>query len=271
MVVRLAGAFLLALLTFSCASLPGGGDLAPSGEGRVSPGGARSIGGPEELITDLSPRDGKPVFLGIAARRRNREDEELDAIRHVAEQASRYGRLGARYAVSSRRTSRRTAMIDDVITQWDEDGVDALMEDVTVVQSFSDNAGTYILATVDGLSAPPADVGSWPHRQTGEPSWVTQPPELPGYLVAVGVEQRRRDFRDSMDSVDQAALTELLLQSGATIRLRNESRTVDGVGTKEEAVSFQEASTVLRGFYVVARYASSDGRTVYSLAVAQEE
>ena len=264
MIVRLAGILSITLLMLSCATMPVGAP-APGG------GSGRSVRGPEELITDLSPRDGKPVFLGVGARRRDREDEELDAVRHVAEQASRYMRLGARYRVAAQRTSRRTATIDDVITQWDESRVEAIMEDVTILQSFSDNAGTYILATVDGLPAPPSGVGSWPHRQTGEPPWVTQPPELSGYLVAVGVEQRRRDFRDSMDSADQAALTELLLQSGATIRSRNESRTVDSVGTQEQGVSYQEASTVLRGFYVVARYASSDGRTVYSLAVAREE
>ncbi|MFW5688417.1 MAG: hypothetical protein ACOC1U_02505 [Spirochaetota bacterium] len=253
-------------LVSACATLPG---LPPAASGSAAP--PRSVADPGELTRDLSPRDGQAVFLGVAHRLRERGDERSVAIRHAAEQASRYMRLGARYRLLTARDAGRTNTLDDVITQWDEAAVGALMDDVDVLEEYVDQDGTYILATVRGVPGPPAAVAGWPGTRGGEPAWIRRPPALEGFLAAVGASQRRRDFRDSLDFADQAALTEILLQSGASIRMLNESQTVENVGTREQVTATQEASTVLRGFYVVARYISENGRTVYSLAVAREE
>jgi hypothetical protein len=229
------------------------------------------VSSPLDLTRNLSSSEGRPMFLGIAARQRDRSLEEEVAVRHVAEQASRYRRLGARYTILIRRTGATAGTLDNVITQWDEAGVDDVMNDVEVVETYVDQDGTYVIATVTGLPRTPVEVEAWPGLGDGEPAWVSRPPTLSGYLAGVGVAQRRRRLRDSVDFADQAALTELLLQSGASIRMSSESQTVENVGTRERVTASQEASTVLRGFYVVARYISMDGRTVYSLAVAREE
>lgn len=223
-------------------------------------------------MADLRPRDGRPIFLGVANRLRNREDEETAALLHAAEQASRYTRIAAQYRYVSQRSGRSIGYVDDIDAQWDAGLADRLVESMEVLQSWQDNDGTYVLATVDELPAPPpVSTLSVAAAAGTEPSWISQTPVIPGYLVSIGISQRSMRFRDSLDTADQEALKSVLLQAGATVRMIQDAQAVERRGTREMVTSAEEASTVFRRFYVLARHASSDGRYYYSLVVAQEE
>ncbi len=229
------------------------------------------IGGRESLMADLRPRDGSPVFLGVATRLLDREDEEPAAILHAAEQASRYVRMAAQYRFVAQRSQRSIGYLDDIDAQWDSNLADQLVSSMEVLESWRDEEGTYVLARTEGVpSAPPVttiEIGG----SGAEPRWVTQTPEIPGYLIGVGISQRSRRFRDSLDTADQEALKSVLIQAGATVRLIQDAQSVDRQGTREMVTSAEEAAATLRAFYVLARYASPDGRYYYSLVIAQEE
>ena len=221
---------------------------------------------------DLRPRGGQPVFLGVSNRRRDRDEEVDVAAAHVAEQASRYLRMAAVYQYVTQRGTDGFGYLDNVDTSWSTDAADQLVEDVEILESRQVDDGTLVLATVAGL--PPApEIPSAPLQSddTGRPAWVSRPPQIPGYLVAVGSTRRSRTLRDTIDNADQEALKALLIQAGSTLRMVEDRRSVEQRGTTNTITSSEEAEATLLGFAVVARYASADGRYHYSLAIAREE
>lgn len=227
----------------------------------------------ETTVTqDLRPRGGVPVFLGVANRRLDRDQEEAEAIAHVAQQASRYVRTSAIYQYVSQRGSEGIGYLDDVITDWDEQLAEELVASVEVLTSRQTDEETVITAHVSGLPPAPAmDHITLAGTADSPPRWVSSTPEIPGYLVAVGTAQRRRTLRDTIDATDQEALKAILIQTGSTLRMVEDRRSVERRGTTGTVTSAEEARATLSGFQVVARYMTSDGTYHYTLAVAREE
>jgi hypothetical protein len=225
------------------------------------------------LMADLTPRDGRPVFLGVSGRLRNRDTEYDAAVLHVAEQASRYVRFFAEYRYITETTTGSVGYLDDITGRWDADFADSLIEEVEVIREVQDNEGTYVLGTVTGIPSAPA-VPALPSTDGSDgahPAWVDTPPRIPGHITVVGITTPSRRFRDSLDRADQEALKEILLNTGTTVRMIEDLRDRDRQGTSMTVTSSQEAAATLRSFYVLARYMSPDRRYYYSLAVAREE
>ncbi len=226
--------------------------------------------GPEMMMQDLTPVDGNALFLGVAMRLRNREKERDTAILHVAEQASRYVRLQAAYRFISQSDTGGIGYLDDVNAVWDAEYADSLVDSVEVLRESSDAVGTYILGYVPGLPSPPS-LPSIGYTGSEEPRWIATPPSVSGYLTTVGVTTPSRRLRDSLDRADQEALVGLLQQTGTTVRMIEDRRERERTGTEMTVTTEQRADATLRGFYVLARYASPNGRYYYSLAIAREE
>lgn len=221
---------------------------------------------------DLRPQNGTPLFLGVANRTHDRDEEEPEAILHVAQQASRYLQTSATYQYVSQRGSEGVGYLDDITTQWDQDLATELTDAVEVISSVRTDTATVVTARVNGLPAAP-DLRAIETGGDGEsvPRWIATTPEVPGYLVAVGTAQRRRTLRDTIDFTDQDALKAILIQSGSTLRLVEDRRSVERRGTTGLVTSAEEARATLSGFQVIARYASPDGSYHYSLAIARKE
>jgi hypothetical protein len=98
---------------------------------------------------------------------------------------------------------------------------------------------------------------------------VSDTPEIPGFDVAVGVAERRLRRADSVTAADERALGEIVLARGARVRAVEDARRVEGEGAVGQRTKAQEAADAVRGFYVLSRFVSSDGRYYYSLAVAR--
>ena len=225
---------------------------------------------PTDLMRDLTPRNGQAVFLGIANRLQNRDDERPAAIRHVAQQASRFVRIRAQYQFVSERNTSSIGYLDNIDTTWDTNYAERLVESVEVLYELQDNNGTYILGQVEGIPAPPS-IARPTYNAAGEPTWINAPPSIPGHLTTVGITTPSRRFRDSVDRADEAALKGLLQQTGTTVRLIEDRREVERSGTNITVTTAQEANATLQTFYVVARFVSPDRRYYYSLAIAKEE
>lgn len=256
----LASAFIVAIS--ACASPPG----SPPATAETEPAGDSA------LTHDLRPQNGTPVFLGIANRQLHRDQEEAEAIAHVAEQASRYLRTSAMYQYVSQRGTDGIGYLDDIITDWDEQAAEQLRDSVEVLTSRQTDEATVITARVSGLPPAPTMDHIAPGGSAGSPPpWISGTPEVPGYLVAVGTAQRRRTLRDTVDATDQEALKAILIQTGSTLRMVEDRRSVERRGTTNTVTSAEEARATLSGFHVVARYKTPDGSYHYSLAVAREE
>lgn len=221
---------------------------------------------------DLRPQNGSPVFLGVSNRKRNRDEEEAEAIMHIAQQASRYLQTSAIYQYVSQRGSQGVGYLDDITTHWDEDLATELTDSVEVIDSVRTDTATLVRARVTGLPAAP-DLSTIETSGDGAsaPRWVSTTPEIPGHLVAVGAAQQRRTWRDTIDFTDQEALKAILIQTGSTVRMVEDRRSVERRGTTATVTSAEEAQATLSGFQVIARYATPGGRYHYSLAIAREE
>lgn len=261
-------ALLLAAVMAGCASAP-----PPEPQQQDRPARTVRTAAPGETVDhflrELRPRGTQPVFLGVATRLRNRDEEEAVAVLHAAEQASRYVRMAAWYQVVSQQSGRSLGVQDDIRAEWDAGLADRLVDSVEILQVFQDQEGTYILATVDGI--PPLPAMNLGASEAGEPAWVRRPPDIPGFIVTTGVSLRSRRFRDSIDSADQEALKEILSQTRSSVRMLEDRREVERQGTAMTTTVAQEASATLRQFLVIARHASADGRYYYSLVIAREE
>lgn len=248
----------LALILFSCTSAPDETNRTESNRSG------------DELIRGLRPRDGQAVFLGVSPRLHNRDNEYDQALLHAAEQASRYTRIAARYQLVTQRGGGSVGHIDEISADWDHHLADQLLETMSVLDSVQDSSGTFLLATSPRIPPAPPVVIPETHHQD-EPPWISRPPEIPGFIVTVGITRRSRRIRDSLDTADQDALQEILLQAGSTVRMIQDRRDVDRVGTMETTTAAQNAEATLQQFLVLARHASADGTYFYSLVAAREE
>jgi hypothetical protein len=207
--------------------------------------------------------------VGVANRLRDREEEEAAALRHIAEQASRYEQIAARYRYIGGREGSAIGYVEDIDVSWNEGRAEALTDSVEILQRVRTSEATFLLGSVSAIpEAPPISVPSGA-GQDG-PAWINNPPRLQGYLVTVGVSQRNRRPRQTVDAADEQALAALLLQSNTTLRMVEDRRSVEGQGTEDALTVAQEASAQLAQFYIAARHISPNGQYVYSLAVARE-
>lgn len=265
----------LSLLTASCATAPGATVRAapapapPPAQPTSTAVPTSGTGAALRMFGDTAPQGGAPVFFGMSNRLRDRADETPAALRHAAEQAARFRRIAARYRYVMRSTSGSIGYVDDIVVDYDDGDVETLATQLDVLRTEQDNEGTYVLARAPAVGpAPPISIGPGAGGQA--PLWISRPPIISGYLVAVGVVERSARLRDSIDHADQDALKGLLTQARTTLRMIQEERSVDRVGTAAQVTAAQEARAVLQQFYIASRHVSADGRYVYSLAVGKE-
>ncbi len=199
-----------------------------------------------------------PVFVGISSRRRDREEENAYALEHAAEQAARYQGFDASY-VSITRDGVRARGVEHLEVNWNEAKADELLEEMDVVETFVNDRGTVVLATSDSLRAIsiPVELTSAGQRP---PHWITRAPSLGGLTVGVGVVETGRDLQRSVDRADAEALTEIL-------RTHELSLIAEQYGDRR--IRDERAVASVSRFYVVERYFSEDGRSLYSLAIAE--
>ncbi|TFG64527.1 MAG: hypothetical protein E4H36_02725 [Spirochaetales bacterium] len=224
---------------------------------------------PEAIMQNTMPYQNKPVFFGIATRLRDREEEQKLALEYAAGQASKFLRLWGKADFLKQKTNTGVGYLQSVETNFDESLIPSLVERLNVVTEYQDNRGTYVVAEFDETL--PAPVNYSLKAGSGTPEWVNVPPTIPGYLVGVGVAQAKRTLADSITSADEKAFEEIIKQIAIEIKLLDEYQSVDRVGTSMDSTSLETAQGEIKGFYVVSRMVSPDGRYYYSLAVCPQQ
>ncbi len=204
----------------------------------------------------------------MSNRHQKRTEEAASALEDAARQASRYLYATGKAESINRKSNEGTGYAQQVTLEYDQSDLAALAGRCTVLKEYQDTRGTYIVTQFDtplqrsiALSLKSAD---------GEPHWVKEFPQIPGYAVCIGVAQAKRLLADSIRAADEQAFADALRQVNTEIKVLDKERSVDRGGTQIATTGLETASGSVRGFYVIARGVSADGRYYYSLAVCPE-
>lgn len=258
---------LLPFFTFSCTTTKPSASVGGAAEEiKNIPLEEVMAGSTGRLWTSL-PEEGNPVFLGFADNMFYDENEEASALQDAAMYAALYFYLDGETGFLDYRKGQFTYLE----VQYKPSLVPELAERLEVIDMHQDKNGTVLLAKLPDISVPSYGYNPIPKGRAGskEPEWVSSIPEIPGYIVSVGVTDRRATLKQSVLAADKQALSEMLRQ--LTIKTKaGELEQTTSIGQVTKSATSQIARAELNGMYILARWHSNNGRYYYSLAVCPE-
>lgn len=255
------------LLSGGCSGGPASAGGPPEASSPVNlPLSVSFAAGEGEELTCL-PEEGSPVFLGISENRFSDEDELEDALEYAARQAVWYERIFGEAGILDTRRGPYTYLE----VTFDESRVSVLKERLEVLDRHTDVRGTVIRAVLPGKSINlDFEAGKMILRQgSSYPSWAADIPEIPGYLVSLGIADKRFALTESVRAADEEAVMGLLSQISVEIEAVR-AETLSEIGKINRRVTSQKASAEVTGLYIPSRWQSDNGRYFYSLAVCPE-
>lgn len=213
------------------------------------------------------PEDGNPVFLGVADNMFYDENEKEAALQDAALYAALYYYLDGETGFLEYRKGQFTYL--DV--KYMKSMVPEIQERLEVLDTYQDTEGTVLLAKLAGTSAPSYGYNPVPEGRSGseKPSWIATIPEIPGFLVSVGVADKRSTLKQSILAADKQALSEMLRQLSLKTKAGRLEQDTD-IGQVEKSATSQVAKAELQGMYILARWHSDNGKYFYSLGVCPE-
>ena len=209
------------------------------------------------------PRNGNPVFFASVQRMSNRELEEEAALRRAADQASRYYSVDVVSKFYSEKVNSSFRYIKDLDAAWDLDLSEELYEDLNIIESWQDNYGSYVLAELQGHTPPAITL---PRNSEKEPSWINNPPEIPGHIASVGITLQKGYVADSFRAAEEQALAQMAKQISISIS-NGQVKLENSVGTITTQSNLEIAEASIEGFYILDRWRTPDNRYYYALAV----
>jgi len=217
---------------------------------------------------NTAPDNGNLLFFATVASKMYREEELELAISEAARQASMLynTKVDVKFAVKS--NNRDLGYLEAIDIQYDKALEEDLKSKIIVRSHYIDNEGTYVLAELEGINFK----GNFSDILTleGEPDWLYNIPEIPGYLVSIGSVQRSRYKIDSIRLADEQALANLAKQVSVVVKAKRIDRDSEISGTTFSETNYEVTSTYIRGFYVLGRWSSDNGNTYHTLAVCPE-
>ena len=217
------------------------------------------------------PDGNTPVFLGTAKRSSNREEERNKALISAAIRAVIYDSIEGLSQAYTKQSSMGSARVEDFhldYTGLSAETLVSLVNNFEVIRELQDNKGTYILVRhKDGaeLKLPSKlSVNLDPEK------WINTPPKISGYKVSVGAVRQSRHPSDSIQAADELALEEMIKSISMEIVSKTGSVMSDA-GSGEVQTILEVAEASIKGFYIIARYVSPDGKQYYSLGICPED
>jgi hypothetical protein len=212
-----------------------------------------------------SPVDGKPLFFAAVPRMANRDNEYEKCIDMAAVQAARFAssRVVAKFAVVSE--GRQFGTLEEVDVYFDAESARTFRDQLLPVQYYRDREASYMVLEYNEAVLAPAKIDS--KLQNGLPVWITSPPEVPGYITAIGASGRYRLVADSIYQADKMALAGIARQLSIGVQAKQEHYEASSSSTSHREVGLEITDVALRGAYIAARWRTVDGNNYYSLAV----
>lgn len=217
------------------------------------------------FLWETSPDNGTLLFSSFIPRMAYREDEVKFAVAESARQASILynAKVDVKFAVKS--NNRDLGYLEAIDIQYDRALAGDLKDSIKIRHHYRDNEGTYILAELGGINFR----GSFSvvPGEGNTPDWLYNVPEIPGYLVSIGIVQRSRYKIDSIRKADEQALASLAKQVSVVVKAKRTDQESEVSGSAFSETNYEVTSTFIRGFYVLGRWSTDNGNTYYTLAV----
>lgn len=220
------------------------------------------------FLWDTAPKGDVPVFFASSPRREFRDEEASYCLFDAARQVSLFhaARIETKQAVKS--NNKDLGYKESVKSGFDRDLALKLMKDLKVISYFRDLEGSYMLVEDPSLTVNIPYTGEF-ISGGDEPPWAIEVPEIEGMLVSVGVVQRSQYLSSSLKRADDQALANLSRQVSINVKSKRTDLEVQS-GTAFAETRYDVSSSILKGFYVLARWRTGDGNTYYSLAVCKK-
>ena len=217
------------------------------------------------FLWETSPDNGTLIFSSFIPGMAYREDEVKFAVAESARQASilHNAKVDVKFAVKS--NNRELGVLEAIDIQYDRALADDLKDSIKIRHHYRDNEGTYILAELEGINFR----GSFSvvPGEGNTPDWLYNVPEIPGYLVSIGIVQRSRYKIDSIRKADEQALANLAKQVSIVVKAKRTDLESEVSGSAFSETNYEVTSTFIRGFYVLGRWSTDNGNTYHTLAV----
>lgn len=156
-------------------------------------------------IFDSTPVDGHPRFVVFTTRRADREEEEERTLQMAALEAAKYRGIFVSAKELSQRGNANFGYANDIYIQYQEDMAPQYLDDLELDEIIRTPEGTFARYI---FTAGSSNV-NYSIETAGTPSWVSQAPELPGYIVIIGAVERHRNWAESFKAADEAALAQM--------------------------------------------------------------
>lgn len=269
--------FPLLILLFACSTQPaektGTASVNPESGQIGTAQGDGLIRRVEDLppwIYDSSPKDGRPRYVVFTGSLGKREDEEKLAPLLAALEAAKHEGIYVSAKELSQEGNRTFGYAKDIFIDYREELAPAFLDKVELEKSIYTAYGT-IARYIEKEGS--ADIEFAPH-DGNPPSWIYSPPRIPGYLVAVGVVERHRSWKESFAAADEKALARMVMARFGELdnqAERKETEKTNSLGTRESTASLEtiyvRGEGLLRDVTILARWTDSAESQFYSLAV----
>ena len=218
-----------------------------------------------QFVMNTLPISGNPRFFAAVQRKSNRDDELSAALLKASEQASKFIAVKATSKFYLEKINSSMKYMRDLEVLWDRDLALEMIDRLEILHIFQDRYGTYIIAEL-----PDRQLNKVPFAPTttnGVPDWTNRIPEIPGYIVSVGIALQSSYIADSFNAADDQALEDLSRQISVQI-VTGKKQIENSVGSASLQTNYELSEVVIPGFYILDRWRSPDSRYYYSLAIA---
>ena len=216
------------------------------------------------------------VFLGVSAPYSTNEKEIAEALYNCARSIAISDGLQVTSKLVSESSSEKglLSFATDGEALYSEGEVAAILARLELLEVRDNGREGVVVIAADPLKAPIARPYVQQFDMDGRPKWIADPPQIEGYLVAVGETLGYRYLRDSLEAADVTAAQALLEKSmEARTEARSYALDIASEGLGNDISYFQEGvyqinTGSLEGFAVLARWYDRHENRYYSLAIA---
>ena len=215
------------------------------------------------------PEANSPIFFAYTSRLSYRENELPKCLLNAASQASKFNRISAVSEFYSKQVNSSIRYASDLDIRWDRELEADLLDYLEIIETIQDHDGTYMRVRLMNAEISPY-INYKREISPDEPSWILNPPEIPGYIVGVGTVLQNGYMARSFEAADNQALEEIARQVSVS---STDSRKLleNSSGTASINDNIERSEAEITGFYVIERWYSPDKRYFHSLAVAPAE
>lgn len=263
----LAGFFLssMVLLTLSCASqAPVVPEPVETTDLSEEVPEINSMSDIPSWVFDSTPRDGHPSFVVFATRRADRDEELEKALQLAAMEAAKYQGIYISVKELSQKGNANFGYAEDIFLDYQEELAPNYLDSLEMDRQIRTPEGTFTRFQYTGNSTALNYQITNPHS----PSWISEPPSIPGYLVVIGFVERHRNWWESFKAADESAMKQMAYALYG--KVDNQFETIDqSTETRSRTGSLgtilMQGEGILKNVLILARWQDEKGN-YYSLA-----